>query len=89
MASDEQLRDDSMLADYAHSSDAAAIRRQVRPLLALAGWRIFSLIERVSGVFEVVPALVRAEGVERASDGGPERLTGATGGLAQERLQLG
>src|SRR4051794_10235820 len=47
------------------------------------------LTGRITGLFEEVPAFVGAEQGADVAEGGPERLEGARGRLAQERFDLG
>src|SRR4051812_14486343 len=47
------------------------------------------LTGRIAGFFEEVPAFVGAEQGADVAQGGPERLEGARGRLAQERFDLG
>src|SRR3954453_21689264 len=53
------------------------------------GYSGVRLTRRITGLFEEVPAFVGAEQGADVAEGGPERLEGARGRLAQERFDLG
>ena len=51
--------------------------------------RVFRLSGFISCGGEEVGALAWSDGVDEASDGGPQAFDGALGGLSQQRLELG